>query len=64
VVGVIPGFKGVGKAIKAVSTATNAISDRIHVNLGKKLEKGMKVMNKIRNPVSKYYRQHLVSVRY
>lgn len=52
VVGIIPGLKGVGKALKAVSMGTNALSNRIHVSLGKKLEKGMDIMDKIRNPVS------------
>jgi hypothetical protein len=62
VVGFIPGLKGVGKAIKAMSMGTNALSEKIHVSLGAKLDKGMRVMDKIRNPVSEYYRLHLVSV--
>ncbi|KIM46965.1 hypothetical protein M413DRAFT_422530 [Hebeloma cylindrosporum] len=51
VLGFIPGLKPLGKAMKAASMATNAISNRIHVSLGRKLDKGMRVMDKIRNPV-------------
>lgn len=46
VVGYIPGLKGVGKAMEGAAKVTGFISDKIHANLGKKLEKGMNVMNK------------------
>jgi gas vesicle protein len=53
VAGFIPGIgKPIGKALKAASMGTNALSNRIHVSLGSKLDKGMRVMDKIRNPVS------------
>ncbi|KAF8996163.1 hypothetical protein BDQ17DRAFT_1544896 [Cyathus striatus] len=53
VAGFIPGIgKPISTALKAVSTGTNAASNAIHVDLGKKLDKGMKVLDKIRNPVS------------
>ncbi|KIM43490.1 hypothetical protein M413DRAFT_443414 [Hebeloma cylindrosporum] len=53
VVGFIPGVgKPLGRALKAASMGTNALSNKIHVSLGKKLDKGMKIMDKIRNPVS------------
>lgn len=38
-------------ALKASSTGLNAASDAIHVSLGKKLDKGMKVMNIIQDPI-------------
>ncbi|KAF8996164.1 hypothetical protein BDQ17DRAFT_1364829 [Cyathus striatus] len=44
--------KPISAALKAASTGTNAASNAIHVDLGKKLDKGMKVLDKIRNPVS------------
>jgi hypothetical protein len=47
VVGFIPGIgKPLGKVLEGASKVTGFISDKIHANLGKKLEKGMKVMNK------------------
>jgi hypothetical protein len=50
----IPGVgKGISKALSGVSKVADFASDKIHANLGKKLEKGMNVMNKIQNPVSK-----------
>jgi len=52
VMGVIPRFKGLSKVVKAESAVTNTLSNRIHVGLGKKLEEGMRVMDKIRSPVS------------
>ena len=43
----IPGVgKGIQQAIHGVSKVAGVVSDHIHANLGKKLEKGMKVMNK------------------
>jgi len=44
--------KPISAALTAASAGTNAASNAIHANLGKKLEKGMNVMDKIRNPVS------------
>jgi hypothetical protein len=42
----IPGVgKIISKGLEAESKLTGFISDKIHANLGKKLEKGMKVMN-------------------
>jgi len=35
----------------AVSKVANVASDAIHVSLGKKLDKGINIMNKIQNPV-------------
>ncbi|KIM43563.1 hypothetical protein M413DRAFT_383734 [Hebeloma cylindrosporum] len=53
VIGFIPGIgKPLGRALKAASMGTNALSNKIHVSLGKKLDKGMAIMDKIRNPVS------------
>ena len=47
VVGWIPAIgKPIGKAMEGVSKLENFASDKIHANLGKKLEKGMKVLNK------------------
>ena len=47
VVGFIPEIgTGVGKVLSGVSKAAGVISDKIHANLGSKLEKGMNVMNK------------------
>ena len=44
---VIPGVgKTLERAVAGVSKIAGVISDHIHVKLGKKLEKGMKVMNK------------------
>lgn len=49
-VGMIPGMgKIAGKALEGVSKAANIASDKIHVNLGSKLEKGMKIMDKAEN---------------
>ena len=47
VAGFIPGVgKPIGKALQAESKVTGAISDKIHANLGKKLDKGVNVINK------------------
>ena len=50
VIGKVAGFipeigKPIEKAIDGVSKAAGMISDKIHVKLGAKLDKGMKVMN-------------------
>jgi hypothetical protein len=48
VVSFIPGVgKVIGKAMEGASAATNAISNRIHVKLPGRLQKGMNTMNKI-----------------
>jgi hypothetical protein len=53
VAGFIPGVgKPIGKALKGASAVTNAISNKIPAKLGSKLDKGMKVMDTIRNPMS------------
>jgi hypothetical protein len=57
VVGHVASFiPGVGKpiqaAIKGATKVAGVISDHIHVNLGKKLEKGMNVMNKANKVMS------------
>jgi hypothetical protein len=50
----IPGVgKPISKALSGVSKVANLASDKIHANLGKKLTKGMNIMNKIQNPVGK-----------
>jgi hypothetical protein len=50
----IPGIgKPISKALSGVSKVANFASDKIHANLGSKLEKGISVMNKIQNPVGK-----------
>jgi len=46
VVGFIPGLKPVGKAMEAVGKVAGFASDRIHADLGSKLDKGMAVMDK------------------
>ena len=47
VVGWIPGIgKPVGRALEGISKLENLASDKIHADLGKKLEKGMNVLNK------------------
>jgi hypothetical protein len=47
IIGFIPGIgKPIDRAIEGLSKAAGAISDRIHVKLSAKLEKGMKVMDK------------------
>ena len=47
VAGFIPGIgKPLGKAIEGVSKVAGVVSDRIHVKLPAKLQKGMDVMNK------------------
>jgi len=47
VVGFIPGIgKPLGRAIEGVSKVAGVVSDRIHVQLPGKLQKGMDVMNK------------------
>jgi len=47
VVGFIPGIgKPIGKAMEGVSEVENFVSDKIHANLGSKLEKGMNVIDK------------------
>ena len=47
VAGFIPEIgTGVGKVLSGVSKAAGVVSDKIHANLGSKLEKGMNVMNK------------------
>jgi len=47
VVGFIPGIgKPIDRAIEGISKVAGVISDKIHVSLGKKLDKGMDVMNK------------------
>ncbi|KIM30526.1 hypothetical protein M408DRAFT_328095 [Serendipita vermifera MAFF 305830] len=52
VVGFIPGVgKAVGKAVGGLGHAANAASNAIKADLGPHLEKGMQVMDKIRNPV-------------
>jgi len=54
----IPGVgKIIGKGLEAESKVTGLISDKIHANLGKKLEKGMKVMNTA-NKVMKFVPRH------
>ncbi|KIK03996.1 hypothetical protein K443DRAFT_650142 [Laccaria amethystina LaAM-08-1] len=48
----IPGVgSGLSAAFKGVSKGADAASNAIHANLGKKLEKGMKVMNIIEDPI-------------
>jgi len=48
----IPGVgPGLSAAFKGYSAATNAASNAIHANLGKKLEKGMKVLDIIKDPI-------------
>jgi hypothetical protein len=48
----IPGVgPGLSAAFKGYSAATNAASNAIHANLGKKLDKGMKVLNVIKDPI-------------
>jgi TctA family transporter len=50
----IPGVgSGLSAAFKGVSKGADAASNAIHANLGKKLEKGMKVMNIIEDPIGK-----------
>lgn len=52
VVGFIPGVgKAVGKAIGGLGHVANLASNVIPAKLGPHLEKGMEVMDKIRNPV-------------
>jgi hypothetical protein len=47
VIGFIPGIgKPIDRAIEGISKVAGVISDKIHVRLGKKLDKGMNVMNK------------------
>ena len=43
--------KPLSKAMGVASKVANVASDAIHVSLGKKLDKGMNIMNKIQNPV-------------
>jgi hypothetical protein len=51
----IPGVgKGVSKALDGVSKVADFASDKIHADLGSKLDKGMNVMNKIEHPLSEY----------
>lgn len=48
----IPGIgKPISAALNGASKVSNLASNKIHVSLGKKLDKGMKIMDKIRNPV-------------
>ena len=48
----IPGIgKPISAALTGMSKATSVASDKIHANLGSKLQKGMDVMKKIQNPV-------------
>ena len=47
VIGFIPGGKAIGKAVEGFAKGANMLSDKIHANLGAKLEKGMKVMDKV-----------------
>ena len=55
VAGLIPGVgKAVGKSLSAVSKLTDFASDKIHADLGAKLNKGMDVMNKIEHPLGEY----------
>jgi len=48
--GVGPALSG---ALKGVSKGTDAASNAIHANLGKKLDKGMKVLGYIGDPIGK-----------
>ncbi|KAF8996161.1 hypothetical protein BDQ17DRAFT_957139 [Cyathus striatus] len=51
---VIPGVgKAISAGLKGVGTAADVVSNAIHANLGKKLDKGMKIMDKVQNPISK-----------
>jgi len=51
----IPGVgKAISKGLDGVSRVANKISDKIPVSLGKKLERGVRVMNTIQNPISEY----------
>jgi hypothetical protein len=53
----IPGVgKAVGTALDAESKVTGFASNAIHANLSPKLQKGMRIMNKIQHPVSEYHR--------
>jgi len=48
----IPGVgKPISAALTGMSKVTGLASDKIHANLGSKLQKGMDVMKKIQNPV-------------
>ncbi|KIK03997.1 hypothetical protein K443DRAFT_676314 [Laccaria amethystina LaAM-08-1] len=48
----IPGVgPGLSAAFKGASAAANAGSNAIHANLGKKLDKGMKVLNIVKDPI-------------
>ena len=47
VVSYIPGLKPLGKAIGVAAKLAGVASDKIHANLSRKLDKGMKVMNKV-----------------
>jgi hypothetical protein len=47
IIGFIPGGKIIGKALDGAAKGLDIASDKIHANLGSKLEKGMKVMDKI-----------------
>ena len=46
VVGFIPGLKPIGRAMEGVGKLAGFASDKIHADLGKKLDKGMAVMDK------------------
>lgn len=55
VAGFIPGVgKLVGKAIGGISKAADIVAEKIPVDLGDKLNKGMKVMSAIQNPFGEY----------
>jgi hypothetical protein len=51
----IPGVgKAISKGLSGVSKLADFASDKIHANLGAKLNKGMDVMNKIEHPLSEH----------
>ena len=61
VAGFIPGGKPIGKALQAESKVTGLISNKIHANLGKKLDKGVNVINKAQKVMGYMGRRDLSS---
>ena len=50
----IPAFRPLGRVIEGVATAAGAVSDRIHVPLPKKLQKGEDIINNVVKNEEKY----------
>jgi len=50
----IPAFRPLGRVIEGAATAAGAISDRIHVPLPKKLQKGVDIINNVVDKENKY----------